>query len=70
MYFWKHNKYYDAPSVVFTSCHGFSTITNLDNLAEPWHSDLGHCVDNTSKQILTSCNISDDCHRHNVCCAC
>ena len=69
MYFWKHNKYYDAPLVLFTSGHGSST-RNLNNLAKFWYARLGHPVTDTLKQILTSCNISNDYHRHNICCVC
>ena len=69
MYFWKHNKYYDASLVVFTSSHGSST-SNLNNLAKLWCSRLDHPVVDILKQIPTSCNISNDCDRHNVCCAC
>ena len=69
MYFWKHNKYCDAPLALLTSCHGSST-RNLNNLAKFWCAHLGHPGIDTLKQILTSCNISNDYHRHNICCVC
>ena len=69
MYFWKHNKYYDASLAVFTSSHDSST-SNLNNLAKLWCSRLDHPVLDILKQIPTSCNISNDYHRHNICCVC
>ena len=69
MYFWKHNKYYDASLAVFTSSHDSST-SNLNNLAKLWCSRLDHPVLDILKQIPTSCNISNDCHKHNACCVC
>ena len=51
MYFWKHNKYCDAPLALLTSGHG-SSARNLNNLAKFWCSRLGHPIADTWSRFL------------------
>ena len=48
IYFWKHNKYYDAPLALFIFGHG-SFTRNLNNLAKLWYSSFGNSVVDTLK---------------------
>ena len=63
-------RFVPSPAAFVSSSYDRSSNLSLTTTTTLWHSRLGHPADNILKHILTSCNISHQCHKNNVCCAC
>ncbi|RVW71084.1 Retrovirus-related Pol polyprotein from transposon RE1 [Vitis vinifera] len=63
-------RFVPSPAAFVSSNYDRSSSLSLTTTTTLWHSRLGHPADNILKHILTSCNISHQCHKNNVCCAC